>query len=856
MFAELRTKIGFQIFALFGVISILIFAPTAYFIWLSVDEFGTFASTVNEKQIRNQTHSYLVNTAHEQSQRYDNYLEKVRVTAALLASEASHIYTSRKHVETNHSQTAHLFFQDKNQMFITPPEEEITTIYWGGDTLHNDITSEIKGLSRMDPLFLTANSEIPESIAIHTITTSGIGRYYTRHKDAKKILYNLPNPSQFDLRDGAPITIFTKDELDNSTAQWTPVYKDDIINGLMVTASGPIIDGQQNFRGIVGIDLPLSTITDELQHIKDASIKKGQRILLGFIIDKSGRLISFPIEYQDRFGLTFSTNEFNDSSDIVEQSLSQSTLPQIQKLQKTIINNTQETSTISINDETYIVASHKMEKIGWYLTLVLSEEDMLSSIYETETAFQHTLSKLQNKFLSLLFNGTIFLLLLILFLVKRYINPLKQVTDTALKIGKGDLTARCSLQQSDELGVLASSINKMVTQLSSADQEKQIYAMSLEEEIGKRTLALERTNNELTELVTRLNLENKKRQKITSALIESEQQLRSVMEFSCVGLSVIQRRKFKYVNAGLARILGYSQEELFSFNDFTDILQPDYRALINDQLTERLSGTVGTPYPIQAIKSDRSIVDLQVEGAPISWKGKVAVLVTIVDISHSKAIENKLITNETILQRSLEEKEILLKEVYHRTKNNMLVIISLLNLQMDEIEDKKALSLFKETENRIRTMSLMHESLYQTTSLTNIDLAQYISKIAANLIESMTTGDHITLELDCEKVSISIDKAMPLGLAVNEIITNAIQHAFPNNIRGVVQIKLSQDDKGNTQLNIGDSGIGINENIDPQKSESLGLQIIGSLIDKQVKGTYSVIIGVGTTYLITFKNNS
>ena len=230
-------------------------------------------------------------------------------------------------------------------------------------------------------------------------------------------------------------------------------------------------------------------------------------------------------------------------------------------------------------------------------------------------------------------------------------------------------------------------------------------------------------------------------------------------------------------------------------------------------------------------------------------------LVTIVDISHSKSIEKKLITNEANLQRSLEEKEILLKEVYHRTKNNMLVIISLLNLQMDEIEDKKAIFLLKETENRIRTMSLMHESLYQTTSLADINLAQYLSKIATNLINSMTTGNNFSLELDCKEISISIDKAMPLGLAVNEIITNAIQHAFPNNTGGVIQIKLSQDHKGNIQLNIGDSGVGISQSIDPQNSDSLGSQIIDSLIDKQVKGTYSVIIGVGTTYIITFKNN-
>lgn len=855
MFAELRTKIGFQIFALFGVISILIFAPTAYFIWLSVDEFGSFASTVNEKQIRDQAHSYLVNTAQEQSQRYDNYLEKVRVTAALLASEASHIYTSWKHIETNHPQTPHLLFQKNNQMFITPFEKEITTIYWGGTTLNNDITSEIKGLSRMDPLFLTAKSEIAESLAIHTITTSGIGRYYTKNLDAKKVVYNLPNPSVFDLRDGAPVTIFTTDKLDTSTAQWTPVYKDDIIDGLMVTASGPIIDGQKIFKGIVGIDLPLSTITNELQQIKEASLKKGQKILLGFIIDESGRLISFPTEHQGKFGLTFKTNELNDSSDIVEQSLSQSTLPQIQELQKNIINNKQNTSTFSINDETYMIASHKMEKIGWHLTLVLSEEDILSSIYETDTAFEHTLSNLQNKFLFLLFNGTLFLLFLILFLVRRYITPLKNVVETALKIGEGDLTARCSLQQSDELGVLASSINKMVTQLSIADQEKKIYATSLEDEIGKRTLDLERTNDELTGMINRLNLENKKRQKITSALIEREQQLRSIMEFSFVGLSVIQNRTLKYVNAGLTRITGYNQEELSSLNDFTDIMHEDSKPIINEQLEERLKGIVGTPYPIQVIKKDQSIVVLQVEGAPISWNGKTAVLVTVVDISHSKAIENKLITNEASLQRSLEEKEILLKEVYHRTKNNMLVIISLINLQMDEIEDKKAIRLFKETENRIRTMSLMHESLYQTTSLADIDLAQYLSKIATNLIKSMTTEKTLSLELDCKEVSISIDKAMPLGLAVNEIITNAIQHAFPNNRRGVIQIKLSQDNKGNVQLNIGDSGIGMNKDIDPQKSESLGLQIIGSLIDKQVKGTYTVVIGVGTTYMITFKNN-
>lgn len=216
--------------------------------------------------------------------------------------------------------------------------------------------------------------------------------------------------------------------------------------------------------------------------------------------------------------------------------------------------------------------------------------------------------------------------------------------------------------------------------------------------------------------------------------------------------------------------------------------------------------------------------------------------------------------NEELLEQTIRDKyyleqsnqcnRILLKEVYHRTKNNMLVIISMLNLRSMSVEDLHFRQLAMDTENKIRAMSLVHEQLYQSSDLHNLDFGKYLNNMTKTLVSSATCSDRIEVEIDCDSQTISIDMAVPLGLVINEIITNSLKHAFPNNMKGKIQISMREHACKDIELLIGDNGIGLPDNFNPETSNSLGMQINNSIIKQQLKGSVDISSGNGTRYTI------
>lgn len=202
------------------------------------------------------------------------------------------------------------------------------------------------------------------------------------------------------------------------------------------------------------------------------------------------------------------------------------------------------------------------------------------------------------------------------------------------------------------------------------------------------------------------------------------------------------------------------------------------------------------------------------------------------------------------LEKSNECNRVLLKEVYHRTKNNMLVIISMLNLRAMNVEDPNFRQLAMDTEHKIRAMALVHEQLYQSENLRNLDFEKYLRNMAKTLVSSATNNDQIEVEIDCNSQTLSIDIAVPLGLVINEIITNALKHAFPDNMKGKIQITMRAVDINNIELSIGDNGIGLPDDFNPVLSKSLGMQINNSIIKQQLKGTIDISKDNGTRYTI------
>ncbi|HKL03643.1 MAG TPA: histidine kinase dimerization/phosphoacceptor domain -containing protein, partial [Cryomorphaceae bacterium] len=211
--------------------------------------------------------------------------------------------------------------------------------------------------------------------------------------------------------------------------------------------------------------------------------------------------------------------------------------------------------------------------------------------------------------------------------------------------------------------------------------------------------------------------------------------------------------------------------------------------------------------------------------------------------------ERKLINEQ--MHESIKEKEILLQEVHHRVKNNLQVISSILNLQSAYVKDNNSLNILRESQNRIKSMSFIHESLYQTRDFSHIEFSDYMLSLTNNLIHSYSLQTaNISLRKDMDKVFLELDQAIPCGLIANEIVSNALKYAFPEDTQGEIFISIKE--KGKTiELIIADNGVGLPKELDYKNSESLGLQLVYTLAE-QLNAAISVTIDKGTKYLITF----
>ncbi len=214
------------------------------------------------------------------------------------------------------------------------------------------------------------------------------------------------------------------------------------------------------------------------------------------------------------------------------------------------------------------------------------------------------------------------------------------------------------------------------------------------------------------------------------------------------------------------------------------------------------------------------------------------------DITDQKAAEENI-------RQSLKEKEVLLKEVHHRVKNNLQVISSILNLQSSYVKDKKSLDLLLESQNRIKSMAFVHESLYQTKDFSNINFSSYVENICSNLVHSYSNPDNPpVLNMDLDSIQLNLDTAIPCGLIINELISNALKYAFKGKESGKLDVEVKSSGE-KLKIVIADNGKGLPENIDFRNTESLGLQLVVTLVE-QINGKIALETKKGTKFTIEF----
>jgi PAS domain S-box-containing protein len=208
---------------------------------------------------------------------------------------------------------------------------------------------------------------------------------------------------------------------------------------------------------------------------------------------------------------------------------------------------------------------------------------------------------------------------------------------------------------------------------------------------------------------------------------------------------------------------------------------------------------------------------------------------------------------EEQIKATLKEKEVLLKEIHHRVKNNLQLINSLLNLQSRRIHDEKGVAIFEECKNRVNSIALIHEKLYESEDMANINYGEYVRSLTNHLFNSsLTSLPGVTLKINADDVFLKVDKAIPCALIINELVTNAIKYGFPQGQQGEIIVGLQSADKGKVILTVADNGVGLPADFNMNDLETLGMQIISALA-KKLHGSIKIDRSKGTKFTMEFQ---
>jgi PAS domain S-box-containing protein len=338
-------------------------------------------------------------------------------------------------------------------------------------------------------------------------------------------------------------------------------------------------------------------------------------------------------------------------------------------------------------------------------------------------------------------------------------------------------------------------------------------------------------------------------------------------------IMVDQHGKIVLVNAEVERLFGYPRAELVGKP--VEVLVPErfrrrhpgLRAGFHEAPQFR---AMGAGRDLYGLHRDGSEVPIEIGLNPLRTETGDFVLSSVVDISERKRAEHeremllaqlgtlnaeleaRVEARTTQLTQTLKEREVLLQEVHHRVKNNLQMVSSLINMQLRKLADGPNRAGLQECKSRVEAIALIHEKLYQSRDYAHVPFSEYARSLARGILHATgITPANITLDVDVESISLPVDKAIPCGLILNELITNALKHAFPDGRRGSVRIELQHATTGDLVLAVSDDGIGMAHELDPRRSASLGLQLVAMLVE-QLHGRLELVRTAGMTFRITF----
>lgn len=397
--------------------------------------------------------------------------------------------------------------------------------------------------------------------------------------------------------------------------------------------------------------------------------------------------------------------------------------------------------------------------------------------------------------------------------MRRVIDPLASLKKVAAAVREGDLSVRNNIAGRDEIGDLAREFDAMTGALQRQAADIDAANTNLQQEVVRRT--------------------------------ESENQMRLITD----NLPVL-----------IARVAS-DQRYLFVNRQYHDVFGLDTHAMVGKLMGEVMSEAADQairPYAIKALSGEHVVFEYRLEANGVARDCRCTFVPDMADNGDTRGF---FVLNEDISERNareaaiaaaLKEKETLLREVYHRVKNNLQVITSLFNLQVRVLPDGQARDALKESADRVRAMSLVHEKLYRSPNLASVSLKDYVADLCRQLgAAAAADGRGIVLHQDVDSIEVGLEIAVPLGLLLNELISNSLKHAFPNGRKGTIRIMVQEVAERMGVVVVADDGVGLPAGMDVARQQSLGLKLVSTLCT-QLGGELSVDSNQGARLGVTF----
>ena len=425
------------------------------------------------------------------------------------------------------------------------------------------------------------------------------------------------------------------------------------------------------------------------------------------------------------------------------------------------------------------------------------------------------------------------IVLLVIFRLQRIISePILTLAEAAQQVAENkDYSVRVQQASQDEIGVLNRTFNDMLSIIEHRDEQLTRARNDLEERVKQRTMELE--------------TEVHQRKRAQESLGASEKRFRAMIENGSDIIAIMEAdSRLVYASPSVQSVLGWTPEDVVG-SQLLHHLHPDTSKVLSDILEETTTQTrksVSTVLKCRA--ADGSWRDLEAHFTNLSGDQAVqGVVANMRDITDRMSAEAQL-------RASLQEKEVLLKEIHHRVKNNMQVVTSLINLQARKTTDPTALALLRDSQTRVKSMALIHEKLYQSSDLAAIDFHEYVTNLLRFLQSTyVVSAQNVKLVCEVDSISLGVDIAVPCGLIINELVSNSLKYAFSHSADNKVIVSCHKRDDAHIVLTVSDNGDGFPDDVDFRDRDSLGLKLVHNLTN-QLSGELTLDTTNGTRFTL------